>query len=228
LFSVQGHGDEDIATVARRSATVEITLDQPPASVVLDPDYHVFRKLHPGEIMPTSKTTRAAEQLLVVTPGPELSSFYERVIKRFDSEDEPKEITRREAGNLKAEELTRQSALIIGDAVRAAPVQALLTRANCPITWHAGGFSIEGVDYDEPGHSVLCTLHHPDAPGAGITIYYGNTEDALGRSDLVLFYGNSLVVFETTATEVSGEKKYQSEVILRRDFETLVEIDVDR
>ena len=223
-----GTSRDEIATVARRSAMVEITLDRPPASVVLDPDYHVFRKLHPGEIMPTSKTTRAAEQLLVVTPGPELSSFYERVIKRFDSEDEPKEITRREAGNLKAEELTRQSALIIGDAVRAALVQALLTRANCPITWHAGGFSIEGVDYDEPGHSVLCTLHHPDVPGAGITIYYGNTEDALGRSNLVLFYSNSLVAFETTATEVSGEKKYQSEVILRRDFETLVEIDVDR
>jgi len=51
-----------------------------------------------------------------------------------------------------------------------------------------------------------------------ITIYYGNSEDALGPSDLLLFYRNSLVVFETQATTAGAEKTYQSRVILRRDF----------
>ncbi len=75
---------------------------------------------------------------------------------------------------------------------------------------------------------MLCTVHHPDVPGSGVTIYAGNSEDALGRSDLLLFYGNSVVVFGTTAKTVEEEKEYQSKVLKRMDFESQERIDVQR
>jgi hypothetical protein len=195
---------------------------------VLDPDHHVFRKLEPREILPTSHTTLAGTRLLVVKAGDDVSKFYQRVIDRFTGRMGAERVTQQDVADLTAEELTRQSVLILGEAVRAPQVQALLARTNCPITWHKTDFSIEDANYDQPGHSVLCTVHHPDVPGGGITIYYGNSEDALGRSDLLLFYRNSLVVFETEAAVVGGEKKYESRVILRRDFESPVSIEVER
>ncbi len=75
---------------------------------------------------------------------------------------------------------------------------------------------------------MLCTVRHPNLPGSGITISDGNSEDALGRSGLLLFYGNSLVVFRTTAKPVGDEQEYQSKVLQRRDFESQERIDVQR
>ena len=124
--------------------------------------------------------------------------------------------------------LMGRSLLILGEAVRDEAVQALLARTDCPVAWRDGGFSIDGVDYDGVGQSVFCTVHHPDSPGDGITVYYGNSEDALGRSDLLLFYRQSLVGFETAVKEVEGEKEYKSRVILRRDFEPETVVDVVR
>jgi hypothetical protein len=124
--------------------------------------------------------------------------------------------------------LKNRSLLIVGDAVKVESIQALLARTNCPIKWSDAGFNIDGRDFDSPTHSVLCTVHHPDLPGAGVTIYYGNSADAVGRSDLMLFYTNSLVAFETTAKEVEGEKQYHSSVVLRKDFEQPMSIVVQR
>ena len=36
--------------------------------IELDPDYHLFRKLKPDEVMPTSIVTRRSEKLLIVVP----------------------------------------------------------------------------------------------------------------------------------------------------------------
>lgn len=217
-----------IAETDQTVATVRIRLDAAPTSVTLDPDYHVFRKLSPGETMPTTRTTLAGKQLLMVKPQGEMSRFYQTVIDRFRAKMESGEVKEMMVGDLTPEALGQQSLLILGDAARSAPVQALLARADCPITWGDSGFQIDGESYDQSGQSVLCTLHHPDVVGGGITIYCGNSEDALGRSDLLLFYRNSLVVFDTTASEANGEKTYQSRVISRRDFESQQTIEVTR
>jgi aminopeptidase N len=221
-----GTSGNAIAETDQTVKTVRIRLDAAPTSVTLDPDYHVFRKLSPGETMPTTRTTLAGKQLLVVKPNGEMSSFYQTVIDRFRARMETGEVKEVVVGDLTAEALGQQSVLILGDAVRSAPVQALLARTDCPITWSDSGFQIDGESYDQPGQSVLCTVHHPDVVGGGITIYCGNSEDALGRSDLLLFYRNSLVVFDTTVSEANGEKTYQSQVVTRRDFESQQTIDV--
>jgi aminopeptidase N len=202
------------------TATVRVHLDRRPSSVVLDADYQVLRRLSPAEIIPSSGTTRAARQLLVTTSGEPVSKFFQRVIEDFSGEPGMKEVTQRTASDVTAADLAQQSVLILGDAVRSAPVQALLARTDCPIRWPDSGFEIGGVVYAGPEQSVLCTVHHPDLPEGGITLYYGNSEAALGRSDLLLFYRDSLVIFETTGREVDGSLKYDSRVVGRQDFES--------
>jgi len=223
-----GTSDSAIAETDQTVETVSIHLDAAPTSVTLDPDYHVFRKLSPGETMPTTRTTLAGKQLLVVKPHGEMSRFYQTVIDRFRAKMESADVRQSVVDDLTPAALRRQSVLILGDAVRSAPVQALLARTDCPITWDDSGFQIDGETYDQPGQSVLCTVHHPHVVGGGITIYCGNSEDALGRSDLLLFYRNSLVAFDTTAREANRDKTYQSRVVARCDFESQQTIDVSR
>ena len=210
------------------TATVHLRLDRPPSSVVLDADYQVLRRLSPAEIIPSSGTTRAARQLLVTTSAEPVSKFFQRVIEDFSGEPGTKEVTQRTASDVTAADLAQQSVLILGDAVRSAPVQALLARTDCPIRWPDSGFEIDGMSYDKPEQAVLCTMHHPDLPEGGITLYYGNSEAALGRSDLLLFYRDSLVIFETTGREVDGSLKYDSRVVGRQDFESPQSIAVTR
>ena len=223
-----GTSGSETAKMDETVATVRVHLDAAPVSVVLDPDYHVFRRLPPNEIMPTTRTTLAGKRLLVVKPQEDISKFHQTVIDRFSAKKEAGDVTQLVVGDLTAEALAQQSVLILGEAAGSPLVQALLARTNCPITWHESGFQIEGDTYDQPGQSVLCTVHHPDVAGGGVTIYCGNSEDALGRSDLLLFYRNSLVVFDTTAQEVNGEKTYQSRVVSRRDFESQQAIEVSK
>jgi hypothetical protein len=59
-------------------------------------------------------------------------------------------------------------------------------------------------------------------------LYYGNSETALGRADLLGFYRDSLVVFETSSRQVRDETIYEGRPIARRDFETLQVIEVSR
>jgi len=226
IISEDGAAIENIVTLRKKTETVKIPLDLPPSSVVLDPDFHLIRELQDYETMPTSGATLADERLLVVTPGDHMSKFYQTVIDRFSDEKEPSDVIQCPAGDLTADMLGAQSVLILGSAVHAPPVRDLLSRTNCPVAWRDPGFQIDDDAYDNPNQSVFCTVHHPDRPGGGVTVYFGNSEDALGRSDLLLFYRNSLVAFETTLRESEGEKTYKSRVIARRDFETPQEIKV--
>jgi aminopeptidase N len=223
-----GQDSDKVVNLETPTATIRLPLDRPPSSIVLDPDFHVLRELRPEEIVPNSATTRADRKLLIVTPAGPLSKFYQRVIEDFTGEPGAKEVTQRPASEVTPAELAGQSVLILGDAVRSGPVQTFLARTNCPLRWPEGGFELAGVLYDKPEQAVLCTVHHPDQPAGGVTIYYGNSETATGRSDLLAFYRDSLVVFETTRREVDGVTAYDSKPVGRRDFESQQSIPVSR
>ncbi|MEW6251758.1 MAG: M1 family aminopeptidase [Planctomycetota bacterium] len=229
------HADH-VVRMAEETCMSSIALEQPARAVVLDPDFHVLRRLRPEEIVPAVATTRAARKLLILKPAGEISPFYQRVIEDFTGEPGAKEVTVKNAVEFTAAEAAGQSVLIIGDAVRALGIQALLARVKCPLQFlppgeEPAGFKLDETMYVEPGHAVLCTLHHPDLPGGGITVYCGNSETAIGRSDLLLHYRDSLVVFETSSRKAEGpggESKtvYESRPIARRDFESPASIEV--
>jgi len=223
-----GERSEDtVVTLDRPVDTVEVPCEPVGLTAVeLDPDYHLFRRLKPGEIMPTSKLTRHADKLLIVVPEGELAEGYQVVID--DGPDEGQQVVVRETQAVKAEDLTESSVLILGDAVRHPAVVELLARTRSPVSWNHDGFEIEGDEYCGPRHAVYLTVHHPDVPGAGVAVYYGNSPTALSNARVLRFYANSLLVFDTPegATEFgSAEVMPRAEVIRRMDFEFHERID---
>jgi aminopeptidase N len=228
LVRDDGSSKDQVAVLDGPAATVRLESDKPVRSVVLDPDYQILRRVRPDEMIPNGAVTRSARELVIVAPAEPMSRFYEIVREDFIGDDNSKQVTRRTAADVTEADLSGKSVLILGDAVRAAPVQALLARTVCPIKWEADGFRIDDTLYDSPGNAVLCTVHHPDSPEQAVTLYYGNSETALGRSDLLGYYRDSLVVFETSSRQVGDETVYEGRPIARRDFETLQSLEVSR
>ncbi len=218
---------QDVAVeVASATASPRIKLERAPTSVSLDPDFQVCRRLPASEIVPSSATTRADKKLLIVRPAGELSPLLKRVVETFSGEPGTKDVVERTPAELKPDELRASSVLILGDAVRDPAVQPLFTRAGCPLKWPERGFALDETTYDKDGQAVLCTRQHPDAACAGVTLYYGNSETAYGRSDLLTFYKDSLVIFETTSREAEGRKTYDARPTVRRDFESPQTVEV--
>ncbi len=186
-----------------------------PQAVELDPDYHVFRKLKRSEIMPTTATTKSAKKLTIVKPEGDLLDAYKTVAESFEKpvkkKDDGQLVTLAADGDLSPEALASGGILILGDSVRHPAVTALLARTASPVVWTDEGFSIDGQAFNGDNYAVLATVHHPDTPDDGITIYAGNSEAALGNAAILGFYANSLLVFETDD---------RTEVVLRYDFES--------
>lgn len=213
--ATEGAYEDVVVTLRHARDTIEIALQKTPRWVELDPDYHVFRKLKRSEIMPTTATTKSTESLTIIFPPGERLDAYVKVADDFQKLVQKKDtgslVTGDASGSIPPEYLASRGVLILGDAVRHPVIRDLLARTNCPIEWHEQGFSVDGQAFTSPEYAVLATMHHPDTPDDGITVYVGNSEQALGNAAILGFYANSLLVFET------GER---TEVVLRRDFES--------
>ncbi len=217
-----GAGHRDIVVpVTESKETLIIPLSDSPDFVQLDPDYHTFRKLQRSEIMPTTATTKVAKSLTIVMPPGELLEAYETVAAAFEKPVKAKDdgsVVRTVADNaLTAETLAGRSVLVLGEAVRHPAVQELLERTESPVRWTEAGFAVDDDAFDEPNHAVMMTLHHPDSPDDGLTVYAGNSDEALVNAAILGFYANSLLVFEC------GER---CEVVVRRDFESNQRVEV--
>jgi hypothetical protein len=208
-------------------------------AVELDPDYHVFRKLKPEEVMPTSALTRRSQKLVIVVPPGELNDSYQTVVDSFTKAvlgdaEEPKpgrEVNVLTTDQVSRDDLSDAGVLIIGDAVRNETVADLLSKTVCPVTWTESAFATQEQKYADPGQAVFFTVHHPDQPDNGVTVYYGNTEDALANARVLSYYPNSLLVFQTPVGagaptgaamghgDMHGHRPH-TEVILRMDFES--------
>ena len=228
-----GDRSEDlVVTVDERQDKVMVPCDSDGLTAVeLDPDYHLFRKLKPAEVMPTCNLTKRAEKLAIVVPAGELPDPYQTVVDSFTKavlgdEEEPKkgyQVMVRTAEQATSQELAEADVLIVGNAVRNPTVQELLGRTRCPVTWTESGFAIQAQEYASPGQAVFFTVHHPDRPEGGVTVYYGNSEAALGNARVLSYYPNSLLVFETPPGEQAEGGPPMgmpyAKVIRRMDFE---------
>lgn len=231
-----GDAHEDVVVLVDEptdTVTVDCRCDELTA-VELDPDYHLFRRLKPEEVMPTSSLTSRADELLVVVPDGELAEGYRVVLDarrraaEGGDEGEARSIVVRQASELDADELRESSVLVLGEAGRHPAVAALLERAHSPLRWLEGGFGVDGADYEAPGQAVFMTVHHPDVPSGGVTVYYGNSPGALSNARVLGFYANSLLVFDTPAGVdgvEAGDAMPRAEVVRRMDFEFHERID---
>jgi aminopeptidase N len=226
-----GDRSEDVVVRIDESVdTVEVSCDPNGLTAVeLDPDYHLFRRLKPDEIMPTSSLTRRTDKLLIVVSDGELDEGYRILLdasKRDVLGDEkPREghkVLVREAQEIEIDDLTGSSVLILGDAVHHPTVAQFLAGTRSPVNWNENGFTLEGEEYFGPRQAVYLTVHHPDVPEGGVSVYHGNSAEALSNAAVLGYYANSLLVFDTPegSTEIgSTDAMPRAEVIRRMDFE---------
>lgn len=192
-------------------------------AIELDPDYRLFRRLAPSEIMPTCNTTKRGPKLVVVVPDGELWQPYQIVQEQFTKavqgdEDHPKpdaEVTVVSARQVRAGQLDDANVLVLGEAVHADAVQELLNGTDCQVNFTEPGFTVAEQPYAGVGDAVFFTVRHPTLPGGGVTVYYGNSEAALGNAAILGFYPNSLLVFHAA----EGAEQGRPDVVQRLDFE---------
>jgi hypothetical protein len=187
----------------------------PVMSAEQDPDYHQFHKMEPGQILPTTASTRSGSAFTAVVPAGDHPDQLEGLSKIFESSFEPNQRIRKTPDQLAPnEDLAERCVLILGEAARNPVIEAFLAALDFPVRWTDTGFAFEDQEFVEPGHAVLCTVRQPGVPGGGVTVVYGNSEKAMPRAELIPFYENSMVVFKDGIP------------FLRRDFEPRIDGDV--
>ncbi len=204
IYRDEGDYADVLVSIAAAEQTVRLPTEPAPASVELDPDYHVFRKVPAEQILPTSRLTCYGKGIIIVQPDGDVWGNYALIASDFEKGNKAENTTRVEAAEVTADALRDTGVLILGAAVHQPVVQELLARADCPVLWADSGFEVGGKTFDQPGQAVFVTMHHPDDPKLGITVYYGNDEPALANAPILGHYSNSLLVFGTASHPPGG------------------------
>ena len=209
---VTGSDGEANITVAMREAVQDVTVPfaHRPQSVELDPEYHIFRKIPLGEILPTTASTRFGEAFTVVVGSGEVADRYKRLRSIFESGFEESQRLRRKAGKVDGEALAERCVLVLGAAARDPYVGAFLSAIEFPVNWVDAGFEFDGVEYIDPGDAVLCTVRHPGVPGGGVTVVYANSADAIPMPFAIPMYEHSVVVFQNGRAVVRSDLEFRA------------------
>ncbi len=236
-----GDEPEDVTVrIDEPQMTIPIPLTREGLTAVeLDPDYHVFRKLKDEETMPTTLMTRRPPNLLIVLPEGELPDGYRTIADIFTSdvlgtgtEARPgRSVIERIASEFTEADAADAAVFILGEAVHESAVARFLARTRSPVRWTDSGFGVGAEDYSDPGKAVLVTVHHPDRPEFGVTVYYGNSEAALANADVLTYYSNSLLVYDSPVDGLSQgtlpDGMPHTRVIHREDFEFHDRIEIE-
>lgn len=213
------YGDTSVDyRVSLRAAeeTVSIPMDVVPITVEADPDYHIFRKIPVGEILPTTALTRREVPFVSVVAGDDPPQAYLDIRASFEDAVGKENCTASHAGHMDGAVFEDRNVLILGNAVRDPSVRRFLDEIQFPVTWTDYGFLYDGLDYVEAGDAILCTVRHPSVPGGGVTIVFANDVSAVPKAAYIPMYEHSTVVFKNGRPTV------------RADHERRVVVEVER
>lgn len=201
-----------------RSAREEVRtpIDVMPLELELDPDYQLFRRVRPEDIVPTTAATRSGSAFTCVFPPEPVHETYEQLAEAFESSFEPAERMRGRMGAMTEGALAERCVLILGSAARDPYVSAFLTAVEFPVRWIDDGFEYGGLEYVEPSDAVLCTVRHPGVPGGGITVLFGNSDAALPRAANVPMYEHSLIIFDAGRPVIREDFEHRRSVRIER------------
>ena len=154
--------------------TFMIASDGEPASLLLDPDVHLFRRLHPSEIPPTVNGIRGSGNLAaVVAKGfPRETAEAARIL--LDAMGRGKLPLLREE-DTPPDKLADRDVLYFGRPAGGGYLPAALPRE---LSFSSGKFTLNGKTFGEPGDALFAVLPHPSAAGRVVAVFLPFSPDA--------------------------------------------------
>jgi aminopeptidase N len=183
--------------VTKKRSSFSMEVPKMPLKLTLDPDDHLFRKLHPEEIIPgLNALLEDREKVFIVSDqGDEESRKIYVELARKAKEQKGGEIL--SIKEMTDEKLKNSSVMLLGENWKSPLISKLLATIPKPIDHKEGSFFVKGERLDEGDESLLLTFPNPLHPGKWVTIYFGRSASALSRARYIFFYGwDSYILFK--------------------------------
>ncbi|WP_447600982.1 M1 family metallopeptidase [Nitrospira sp. Nam80] len=192
--------------------TFTIPVAIPAHDVILDPDFHLFRRLERHElpamlnlfVTDPARTIKAATTMNGENATP-FSGIIQRVRSQEGTKPEP-ERTRIADSSGKETRDHPGSILLLGYDDDEAK---LLVRESCGDRFEAtpAGFKVAGTAYEGLSAALLISCPRRGAPGSVVSLLHGMTPEAVSKvARLLFFYGwNSYVIFKDGIVMARGD-----------------------
>jgi hypothetical protein len=217
LRFAEGDGAEATAPRIERVAlhpgdsSVRLASERRPSAVEVDPEFETMRHLAPEFLTPTLSGLAPPFDLVLIAGEEDLRGYGAAASAIEQRYGKTGRIERRR--RFEARLLERGHVLLLGRAALDDDVRQLFAPERVSI-WERG-FEFDAVRYVSAGDALLACVRNPRQGGAFVCLYWGNSDEALARADLLPYYGgNSLLVFD------------HGQPFVRRDFEAIERIEV--
>jgi len=178
-----------VLPVGNATTPFSFLLSSPPQWVAIDPDYEVFRIIPDTDLHPNLNRVleSGSPSYLRLSDSPDAQ--VEELLQRLKEQKggwiiDPETVI---------DALGTGSVLIAGRPDRA----GLPNLVSESLRFLPGAFVFNGRTYDKPGQAILYSTDNPYFPGSVVTIYAGNSPDALRRAAYLPYYRNdTYVIFE--------------------------------
>jgi len=191
---------EGLLQMNDRESSFSVTGPKPyPTCIVeLDPEWHMFRQVPLSAQEPCLNLVMNDPTTIVVYPSAKdaMSDELTKLVEVIEASG--RELTIISDTEFKLEMLADHSLFILGGgSANSAWEQVRELVPMETFTANPRSFTIGRKVYDAKGMSVLATFTHPRSRGKFISIYHGNSVEALARARYIFFYGwDSFVVFQ--------------------------------
>ena len=176
-----------------------------PLALTIDPDAHLFRRLYPEEIIPGLNVLLEDPEKIFVIPGAEdqeSHKIYLELAKMTQAKKGGEVLSARE---ITEDRILKSSLMLLGESWRDPIFSALFSKLPEGVRLEKGVLVVNGRKVAEQGDSLLLTIPHPLRPGKFVTLYFGNSNQALSRARYIFFYGwDSYLFFKDGRAEKRG------------------------
>lgn len=173
----------------------------------IDPQFHIFRRVYPEEIIPGFNVLLEDRDKIFVLPAQ----------KREDKEsgriyaELAKMAAERKGGRILSEEevteedVKNSSLVLLGESWKNPLFSQLITDLSPSVQLNEGTWFVGGEKVDKEDASLLLTYPHPSRPGKWVTLYFGLSASSLSRARFIFYYGwESYVLFKNGRPLVRG------------------------
>jgi aminopeptidase N len=207
--------DGDVAflmDVSKRRNSFSGSVRNKPVELSLDPDYNLFRRLYPEEIVPGLNALLERPGKIFVLPekAGEGRQVYQQLAHMAKEKKGGEVLSSKEVSQ---EKVMRSSLILFGESWKDPAFARFFSALPEPVRIGGSTFVIGGTRIEGKDESLLLTFHHPFSPGNWVTIYFGNSAAALSRARYIFFYGwDSYIVFK------SGRPFFRGQLLPLRSF----------